>query len=322
MLKRLGLTLAATLTAAATSLTATTAIPATAAEAAPAAKERPLLIGLGGGNIDPADAEKRFGASLMVHRLYHAKGRKPSSAGTWIKRDIAAGRQVSQLSFKAPLTWEQMADGKGDDFFKEAAAAIRAAVKGTDHRVQVTVNHEPENDFANASAAVQDRKRDAWKAMQNRAARFFADISNVEYGVILMGYHSFPGLWGGNYPRWSLENAVPSTRELDWVGLDVYEDHEAPKTWRPFETKYFAHMQKFAAKRGLEWGLSETGVTERAFAKRPTWFTDLAASVEKYDGSFVIYFNTDLNSIATWSMKPGDHRERAFGAALRARRTI
>ena len=284
-------------------------------ESAPSTE--PFLFGMGGGNYDPASMEDRLGAPVMIHRIYHSRTMKVDGAVKWVKDDIVKGRAASEISFKVPLSWPDMAAGKGDYFFTEVATKIKAAVAGTDHRVMLAFNHEPEDDFKDATAAEQDRQRDAWKAMQDRAAGFFKGIPNVEYGVIFMGYHSFPNLGSALYPRWSLANAVPDTAELDYIGLDVYEDASAPAKFRPFETRYFKPMQAFAAQRGVEWGLSETGLTEQAFNARPTWFTDMVALLKKYDGSFLDYFNTNLNSIATWSMTAGDNREKAFGVTLR-----
>jgi hypothetical protein len=295
--------------------------PVTAPTTTPAPATKEFLFGFGGGNWDPAETEQRMGAKLMIHRIYHSNGAKVDSAVKWVKDDIAKGRQASEVSFKVPASWADMAAGKRDDFFTEVATKLKAAVAGTDHRVLLAFNHEPEDDFKDLSAAQQDQKRDEWKAMQNRAAGFFSDIEQVEFGVIFMGYHSFPNLGSALYPRWSLDNAVPSTPELDYIGLDVYEDANAPAKARPFETRYFKPMQAFAAKRGVEWGLSETGLTEAAFKANPTWFTDMNALIQKYDGSFLDYFNTNLNSIATWSMTAGDAREKAFGVTLKGLRT-
>ncbi len=118
--------------------------------------------------------------------------------------------------------------------------------------------------------------------------------------------------------RWrsalKLDACVPNTRAIKGIGYDIYESYgsRGSTRWRDFDG-YFAKIKAFHGPRGLAWGLSETGLTERAIAARPTWFTDVIRKLKANGGTWFDYFNTtNWNSPSDWYMQPGSRREKAF----------
>jgi hypothetical protein len=232
--------------------------------------------------------ESYTGKHLGVHRTFWGSGSVSSAVKT--ATSDAAKHRVPWMSFTAPYSWSDMAAGKGDAWAKSLATKM-AAVKGP---VWVAVAHEPEGDGDITK----------WKAMQARIAPIMrANASNLGYSIILMGYHE---LYGASQYR--LANIWPNTK-IDVAGFDVYEKYGVQKsgqpkitTWKDIKNKYFAPLSKWAASKGVAWGLAETGLSDAAQAKNPSWMSQTYGYLKDYNGIAFSYFNTTRNSQANWSL--------------------
>lgn len=259
-----------------------------------------LLGGAYGGNQDPSDWERRADQQLGVRRTYYGP-EEAKAAATVASQDLVVGR-VPWLSFKTPHSWGRMAQGAGDEWIADITRRL-ALIDGP---VWLAIHHEPEND-----GAIED-----WTAMQERLAPVVrAGAPNVAYTVILTGYQQVFG-----DEEFALENLWPDT-EVDLVGFDVYErygttrDDERVSGLTPFEDSYFPIFAGFAEERDLAWGIAETGYADEAVEDHPDVVRRIYDGVEKNGGVVVAYFNSVLNSTATWRLN--EVKEGAFSEVLR-----
>lgn len=263
--------------------------------------------GATGGNGDPKTLETKAGVPFGIRRTYH--GSDVASVVKTVQANIAAHRAVSEVSMKPDFSWKDMASGKGDAWAKNVASELAKAVSGTRHVIKVTLNHEPENDTG-TNAGTTAAGRDNWRGMHQKLAPMFAK-PGVRYGVILMGY---PQFFAPGKTLWNLDACVPKTKDVHWVGFDIYEHYavQGKYKWTPFEDVYFKPIHAWCQANGKHWTISETGVSAEAFKAKPTWFSDMEALIKKYGGMGLSYFNTNLNSVAGWEMESGGPREKAF----------
>lgn len=289
-------------------------------------EEQTFVIGMAyKTNTDPAPVEKRIGLLVDVSKTYYGAG-DLTKAVARVQANIAAGRAVSEISFKAPFTWADMAAGKGDAWALAIATALQKAIAGTTHLVRIAFNHEPENDKPDSKGVGDNGAtaagRDQWRAMQVRLAPIF-DVAGIEFIVILMGYHSIAST-SNLYKIWRLELAIPDSPHIKGVGYDLYEtyavidkDTGKPKGWRNWET-YCAKIKAFHDTRpGLKWGLSEHGWTDAAETSRPGYLITVANAVAKYGGSWILVFSVNLATrAADWEMPAGSAREKTFAQLL------
>ncbi len=277
-----------------------------------------VLIGAAyGSNTDPTPLEDRLGAKVQT-RVTFFTATQVAKAAAVIRADIAAGR-VPFVSFKLPGTWGDVAAGKHDTWLASTAATLNAAAEGG--HALVVLHHEPENDFP--KDATTDQKiawtqvnQPTWTAMQVRAAGIFRPHANLRFGPVLMGYHSMPG--ATLHPWWRLENCIPDALVdlIDFIGWDVYQETNSPADRI---AKHLQVLADFCKPRSLDFGLRETGITPEAFTRNPTWFADLHTTGQNLGAAWLCYFNTALNNNnGSWVLNPGDPREQAFGALLKA----
>jgi hypothetical protein len=194
------------------------------------------------------------------------------------------------MSFKPPYSWTDMAAGRGDAWAKDLATRPKA-VSGP---VWVAIAHEPEGEG--------DMQR--WKAMQARLAPMMRAIApNLGYTIILMGYHQ---LYGDK--KYALSATWPNTK-IDVAGFDVYEKYGVTKsgqptitTWKDFKGDYFAPFQAWSRSTGVPWALAETGYSDPAALKDPSWMSRTYGDLKAHGGIAFSYFNTNLNSQANWTL--------------------
>jgi hypothetical protein len=236
-----------------------------------------------GGNADVNAWERRMHKKLGVHRTYWGGGSTTSAIKT-AKAD-AAHKRLPWLSFKAPYSWAQMANGKGDAWAKALANKIKT-VRGP---VWVAVHHEPEGD-----GNIQQ-----WKAMQKRLAPIMrATAPNLGYSIILMGYHEFHG-----EKKYAMSAIWPKTK-IDVAGFDIYEKygHQGSTKWKDFTRGYFLPIQRWAKRTGVAWGLAETAYSDPAAKRQPQRMRKVYNQMVKHGGKAFAYFNTNLNSSANWKL--------------------
>jgi len=319
----------------ATGAAADTALANTQPPPPPPPKVDYLVGSANGGNGDPSAMESRLGVKIETRRTYFraasgATGSEGSitSAMKTVDADIAAGRKCSEISFKLPFSWADMAAGKGDGWLKAASDAVKAKARANpNHIIRVVKHHEPENDPAPDNGPTQ-AGHDNWKRVQEKAAPMYDGVPNVEFGCILMGFHSFsPPTSKADAAIWNLAASIPDIAGIKFVGFDIYESYGRAKsgggystTWQDYEGKYFAPIEAWNATRThkVKWGLSECGLVQRAFDADPNWFNKVGNAMKKHGGSHFSYFNSNLNSTDTWAFVAGDSREKAFGAFIKS----
>ena len=238
--------------------------------------------GVYGANANLGPWEQFLGKPLGVHRTYWGSG--ISSAVKMAKAD-AAKKRVPWMSFKAPYSWSAMASGKGDAWARNLAKQMKT-VNGP---VWVAVHHEPEGE-----GDIQ-----AWKRMQARIAPIIrAGAPNVGYSIILMGYHQFHGA-----AKYRLSTTWPNTK-IDVVGFDIYEKYgtHGRYEWKKFTDAYFKPISAWAKKKGVAWGMAETGYNDVAARKDSGWMSRVYRSMNAYGGVAFSYFNTHLHSQQNWRL--------------------
>jgi hypothetical protein len=292
------------------------------ASAAPASSNF-FIGGTYGANADPSSWEARIGRPLGVRRSYWTAS-QVSKAMSVVAADIAANRRCSEISFKGPASWYQMARGTGDAWMRDIRARLSSLLAGNNHRVKLIMHHEPENDTGTNDGRT-NRGRDNWMRWQNRAANIFAGVERLNFGICLMGYYCFYGNQGS---RWYLNNCIPDNTNIKFVSFDLYQVYgtNGRTDWTDFEGSYFAKIGPWMADHNKKWGLSEFGITERALDRpgRGDWFRETYDAMVRHGGNWMDYFNTTLNNTDPsnpWGFTPGDSRELAYNALIRNQST-
>jgi hypothetical protein len=308
--------------AAATSLTALIAPEKPAQGAAPAPAERlakhvldngcsyssrgipkcGVLLGAAyGANSEPLQWEQSMRHPLGVRRTYWDAAEVAVAVST-ARRDLQSQR-LPWMSFKLPYSWEDMRDGRGDDWVRELARQL-SELNGP---VWLAFHHEPEGDG--------DVR--AWTAMQARLAPIVrAAAPNVGYSIILTGWNQ---LYGDS--QYSFNSIWPDGTKIDIAGFDVYDKYGVERGGAriqdatDFEGHYFAEFRRFAEHHDVAWALAETGHTDHSAEVRPDWVLRTYLSLLRYDGVALTYFNSTLNSIAPWYLTATEEQE--FGKVLR-----
>lgn len=235
-----------------------------------------------GSNSDVAPMEAATGHRLGVRRTYY-QGHQVDSAVRRSAEDLAAGR-LPWISFKLPMSWEDMAAGKGDAWTLDLASKL----KTLGGPVWVAFHHEPEKDG--------DMK--AWTAMQERLGPLVRHAApNVAFTVITTGWNQLYGP-----AEFRLENIWPKTK-VDVAGFDVYNWHMTRRSNGSLITKtedmrsmYFDKFQSWAQANDTTWALAETGLTDEAFAADKGWIERTYQQLVATGGLAMTYFNTELNS--------------------------
>jgi hypothetical protein len=253
-------------------------------------------------NTDPTAWEAEMGGPLGVRRTYWSPTQVASAVNV-AKTDLAAHR-IPWISFKLPHTWAEMAAGKGDVWARDLATRL-AQLNGP---VWVAFHHEPEGDGNIAD----------WKAMQEHLAPIVRSTApNVAYTAILMGWYQISG-----DTRYSLANVWPNTK-IDIAGFDPYNWYGTMKSTGVIDTRqvdmkttYFDPISAWAASKGVAWAVAETGYTDSAHQVDPTWIQRTLTGLEADNGIAMTYFNSSLNSDATWTWVLGPAKKAAFAATL------
>lgn len=238
------------------------------------------------GTSDIDEREARLGRSLALHRTYYS-GSRIAAAVRAAKSDLAQGR-LPWISFKAPYSWSQMADGVGDAWARELADGLKT-VPGP---VWLAVHHEPEN----------DGDMNEWTAMQARIAPIIhARTDNVAYSLIYSGWNTFGG--GNN----TIATKWPGDANVDILAIDAYNDYGATRS-RGVGTKvldlktYYVKMAAWAKEHGTAWAIGETGQTRAAAQIDPTWLDRAYLDMVALGGSGLSYYDSSANSVADWTL--------------------
>ncbi len=268
-----------------------------------------LLGSAYGSNTDPAAWEKEMGHRLGVRRTYYGASHVDKAVSV-SKADLAMDR-IPWISFKLPYGWADMAAGKGDAWTRDLAVKLSKL----DGPVWLAFHHEPEGDG--------DIK--LWTAMQARLAPIVRSAaSNVSYSIVLTGWNQ---LYGS--AQYRIDALWPKNTKIDLLGVDVYNKYGAvsPDTgkmhlkYTDMNGAYFKPFGDWAKKNGVAWGVAETGITDKASADNPQLLQQTYTSMKNNGGVAFTYFNTTLNSVASWALTP-QSKKNQFAAVLRATPTI
>jgi hypothetical protein len=254
-------------------------------------------------NTDPAAWEATLGRTMGVRRTYYGPTQVDSAVRV-AAADIANHR-LPWISFKLPYSWTDMAAGKGDAWVTDLATKL-SKLNGP---VWVAFHHEPEG----------DGDITAWKRMQEHLAPIVRSTApNVAYTAILMGWHQISG-----EAQYSLPNIWPDTK-IDVAGFDPYNWYGTAKSDGTIDMKavdmkkaYFDPISTWAKSKGIAWAVAETGYTNTAAAADPTWLKRTYTGLVADGGVAMAYFNTSLNSEATWTWVLGsDAKKAAFADTI------
>ncbi len=259
-----------------------------------------------GSNTDPTAWERRLGRPLGVRRTYYVPEKVPQALED-VKANLRVGR-MPWISFKLPHSWREMAAGRGDAWVRDIAERL-ARVDGP---VWLAFHHEPENDGPMAD----------WTQMQQRLSPLVRRIApNVAYTIILTGWNQMYG------PPWlSLDAVWPRDTAVDLVGFDVYNDYGVVRDGKEdmsvtqLANEYFVHFQEFSERYDVPWGVAETGITDAYGRRNPRWVQETYRELLKHDGVALTYFNSKLNSTASWRL--AGSKEQDFADALASSPTI
>lgn len=262
---------------------------------------RPLVGAAHGSNTEPTALEAPAGRPLGVRRTYFT-GDQVDYAVRTARADVAAGR-VPWISFKLPMSWADMAAGRGDAWASDLARRL-ARVPGP---VWLAFHHEPEGDGDLA----------AWRRMQEHLAPLVRSRAhNVAYTVILTGWNQ---LYGDD--EFGLERIWPRGVKIDIAGFDVYNEFGVVKDgryddrWPGMRKTFYQPLSRWAAAHDVRWAVAETGYTDDAARAYAGYLRDTYRAVSKLDGVAFTYFDSPLNSVASWELNLRA-KQRAFTALL------
>lgn len=255
-----------------------------------------------GANDDPTPFERQVHRNLGVHRTFFGPSQVSSAVNT-AQTDLAAGR-LPWISFKLPYSWSDMAIGKGDAWAKNIATRM-AELNGP---VWIAFHHEPEGDGNIA----------LWTAIQKRLSPIVRNAApNVAYTIVVTGWNQ---LYGPS--RYSFDAIWPGDGLVDVIGVDVYLSYGVTKDGRTttkftdVDAAYFKPISAWAKSHGTHWGLAESGYTDAAVVDHPTWLHDSYTQLMNRNGVAFSYFNTTLNSAASWPVT-SEAKKAAFAAVLK-----
>lgn len=245
--------------------------------------------------------ESYVGGKLGMHRSYWRHDQVDSAVST-AKSDLAGGR-MPWMSFTFPYSWSDMAAGRGDTWARNLATQFAAI----DQPVWLAFHHEPE----------KDGDERVWVAAQKRIAPIVRSTApKAAYTIILTGWHE---LYDPNY---SLDMMWPGDGLVDVVGFDVYLHYKTIRadgklylTYNSTDTWYFKPLGEWAAKKGVAWGLAETGISDLASVDYPNYMPEAVASLKARGGVAWAYFNTERNATEPWLITTENKRSQ-FAKAL------
>ncbi len=266
-----------------------------------------LLGSAYGGNTEPSPWEAEMGQQLGVRRTYWGASSVDKSVAV-AKADLAKGR-LPWVSYKLPYGWTDMANGRGDAWTRDLATKLSKL----DGPVWLAFHHEPEGDGDITE----------WTRMQERLAPIVrANAGNVAYSIVLTGWHQ---LFGAK--QYSLDSLWPKNTKIDLAGFDVYYKYGVVKDGKENTDKtdltkaYWKPFNAWAKRQGVAWGVAETGFTDKAAREEPDWVYRTYNELRANGGIAFTYFNTNLNSVASWALIP-DYKKQQFAAAMKGTPTL
>jgi hypothetical protein len=134
--------------------------------------------------------------------------------------------------------------------------------------------------------------------------------------VVLTGWNQLYGPKG-----FRLDAIWPATK-VDVAGFDIYNryssTHHGRTITKPTDMRgaYFEPISAWAKKKGVAWGLAETGFNDRASKDYPRWLEQTYNDLVDTGGVAMSYFNTHLHSSTSWVITTEEKRAQ-FARAIK-----
>jgi hypothetical protein len=232
-----------------------------------------------GGTESFLGLQSRLGLPLREHRTYFTAGQVAGAVR--VVQDDLANHRLPWISFKAPYSWADMANGKGDAWAADLSRRL-ATVGGP---VWIAFHHEPEGD-----GPIQD-----WVRMQRRLAPIVhANSNNIAYTVI---YSS----WNITYGQYPLSSVFP-TGGVDILGVDIYNNYGVRSSRMADPMKFIPFFQSWADNHGIRWAIAESGYTQAAANVDATWLDQMYNDAVANGAAAFSYFDSSKNSVANWTL--------------------
>jgi hypothetical protein len=238
-------------------------------------------VGVAAGGTESVPAlQARVSNPLREHRTYFTASQVP--AAVRVAKDDLANHRLPWLSFKAPYSWADMANGRGDAW----AADLSRQLGTVGGPVWIAFHHEPEY-----ATPLQ-----AWVQMQQRLAPIVhANSTNIAYTVIYSA-------WSITYGQFPLSSVFPTGGGIDILGVDIYNQYSVRSTKMMDPMKFIPFFQSWADNHGIRWAIAETGYTQSAAAVDATWLDQLYNDAVANGAAAFSYFDSSRATDADWTL--------------------
>ncbi|MGI8628130.1 MAG: hypothetical protein ACR2J5_16415 [Geodermatophilaceae bacterium] len=222
-------------------------------------------------------------ARVGVRRTYFAAD-QVSAMASKASTDLANGR-LPWVSIKEPGSWARLASGADDDWLHSIDKAL-AAVPGP---VWFTFHHEPNDDGSPAD-------------FRAAYARLLSIVTAPNVANVPIIFAPNP-LTGENYD-WADWFGAPGELAFDFLGYDAYPGRS--KTVQPEWSLWVPQLVTISETYGVAFGICETGAKQTTY-DAPGGAGWLTRAYDALIGSgqcvAVAYFDTDVNSVADWTLR-------------------
>lgn len=263
--------------------------------------------------------QPQLGAHIDLHRMYWSRNADTSALESLIASAHANG-SIPWVSFKFPgsldQTWAATLAGNNNAWLQNLATRLGAITTGP---IWLAFHHEPENDETDLPAD--------WKAVTRYAMAYFTQYSHICKTQILAGWQGALG-WGGG--KWNWTDSFAGADRVDLIAMNPYnaDGSDIGTVWYEWIDNFYPVLAQFAAANGVSWGLSETGITDIAFARllgeKPnmngngnTWYQRQFDDMQALGGSALIYFPHTLSTNSWgWQDYPNNNKRDALAAVF------
>jgi hypothetical protein len=238
-------------------------------------------VGVAAGGTESVPAlQARVSSPLREHRTYFTASEVP--AAIRVVKDDLANRRLPWISFKAPYSWTDMANGRGDAWAADLSRQL-ATVGGP---VWIAFHHEPEY-----ATPLKD-----WIRMQQRLAPIVhANSNNIAYTVIYSA-------WSITYGQFPLSSVFPTGGGVDILGVDIYNQYSVRSTTMMDPMKFIPYFQSWADNHGIRWAIAESGYTRSAAGVDATWLDKMYNSAVANGAAAYSYFDSSRATDADWTL--------------------
>ncbi|MGD9997724.1 MAG: hypothetical protein AB7L17_12305, partial [Ilumatobacteraceae bacterium] len=146
----------------------------------------------------------------IVHVYKKGNVTIPSASDIALAERPGKQRALLLINWKPSVTinWRQIADGGADD----AIATVASSLKAYDHKLFLTIFHEPENDVQGAGSGYTE-------------ADYVAMYRHVVLRLRELGVTNAVFVWNSmGFPKWAtmFDKIYPGNDVVDWIAYDPY----------------------------------------------------------------------------------------------------